>query len=123
MRYVRQLRSLGLHLLDRAARKLRRSGVCEPLEQPVWASRTSFAEIAQRFPAGSRERSFAIRAEMMRRLHPNWRDLSAAEMADGIAALGNVQNHDSRLPQVTIVFSYMSNKSPVARARAMGVPV
>jgi hypothetical protein len=89
----------------------------------VWASRTSFAEIAQRFPAGSRERSLAIRAEMMRRLHPNWRDLSAAEIADRIAALGNVQNHDSRLPQVTIVFSYMSNKSPVARARAMGVPV
>jgi len=57
----------------------------------VRAERPDLAEIAARYPLGSPERSMALRAELLRRRHPNWSDLSVSEMADRVTVLaGNL---------------------------------
>jgi hypothetical protein len=55
----------------------------------VLASRPSLAAVAGRYPIGSRERSIGVRAEILRRRHANWRDLSLSEVADKVAYFTN----------------------------------
>jgi len=53
----------------------------------VRAERPDLADVAARYPFGSAERSMALRAELLRRQHPNWQDLSVSEMADRVTLL------------------------------------
>src|ERR1700709_2743425 len=68
----------------------------------VHAERPDLAEIAARYPFGSPERSMALRAELLRRRHPNWSDLSVSEMADRVSVLAGhlFRPRDSKTPTI-----------------------
>ena len=68
----------------------------------VRAERLGLSEIAARYPFGSPERSMALRAEILRRRHPNWSDLSVSEIADRVSVLAGHLFHPRGIgPSVT----------------------